>query len=479
MARMHGVHIAFCPADPDALEAFTRSASPAHRSLVPDATFADWFADRSAHQTCNVEQVPLSRMDSWYREPDTGNIVHRSGKFFSVEGLHMTGGRTPATDWWQPIIVQPEIGVLGLLAKEFGGVLHFLVQAKTEPGNLNRVEIAPTVQATRSNYTRVHRGAKTRYLQYFTNYKREAALVDVLQSEHGTYFLRKRNRNVIVRTEDDVPLHEDYCWLSLYQLRQLLQRDCIVNMNARTVLSCIAYSTSNALTCPDSDSFRSALLRSVAGDFSLRTMGEILSWFNELKASGEPTVLRVPLSTLPGLDHTNTDEVQVDGASFGVIGVAATINSREVSRWMQPIIRPYGKEVIALVVCRINGVLHLLLRATFEPGLRDVAEMAPTAQFPSCDGLPEPSNVEQPFAGLVQNAPASALRYDATQSEEGGRFFHTLNRYVIVEADEDFPIDVPPDYQWLTLAQASALLRHSYYFTIQCRALIACLQSLW
>ena len=42
----------------------------------------------------------------------------------------------------QPIINQPEIGFLGFITKEFNGILHFLVQAKVEPGNVNNVQIS-------------------------------------------------------------------------------------------------------------------------------------------------------------------------------------------------------------------------------------------------------------------------------------------------------------------------------------------------
>ena len=51
--------------------------------------------------------------------------------------------------WDQPIIDQPEIGFLGILCKEIKGSLHFLLQAKIEPGNKNFVQLSPTLQATR------------------------------------------------------------------------------------------------------------------------------------------------------------------------------------------------------------------------------------------------------------------------------------------------------------------------------------------
>ena len=47
----------------------------------------------------------------------------------------------------------------------------YLLQAKAEPGNINKIQISPTVQATKSNYTRVHGGKEIPYLRYFKKNK--------------------------------------------------------------------------------------------------------------------------------------------------------------------------------------------------------------------------------------------------------------------------------------------------------------------
>jgi hypothetical protein len=33
---------------------------------------------------------------------------------------------------------------------------------------------------------------------------------------------------------------------------------------------------------------------------------------------------------------------------------------------------------------------------------------------------------------------------------------------MIIEADEDWPEEIPPDFHWLTFRQITDLLRHSY-----------------
>ena len=73
-----------------------------------------------------------------------------------------------------------------------------------EPGNVNIIQLSPTVQATKSNYTRVHKGKLPAYLNYFLDRKKSKFLVDLLQTEQGGRFLRKRNRNMLVEVDEDI-----------------------------------------------------------------------------------------------------------------------------------------------------------------------------------------------------------------------------------------------------------------------------------
>ncbi|WP_200429052.1 NDP-hexose 2,3-dehydratase family protein [Streptomyces sp. NE5-10] len=174
----------------------------------PDA----WPAERGPVGALRVDRVPLSEPAGWSVAPGTGDLRHDSGRFFSVEGLSARRETGPVDGWSQPVLVQSDIGVLGLLAKEFDGVPHFLMRAKTEPGNATRTQLRPTVQATRSHYTGVHGGSPVPYPDHFLRPGRGRVLVDVLQSETGSWFHRKRNRNMVVEVLDDVPVGDDFRW---------------------------------------------------------------------------------------------------------------------------------------------------------------------------------------------------------------------------------------------------------------------------
>lgn len=174
-----------------------------------------------------MHRVLFNELHGWAFQPGTGDLVHESGKFFSVRGLHVGTSHGPVTHWSQPIIDQHETGILGLLLRRFKGVPHCLMQAKMEPGNNNGLQLSPTVRATRSNYTQVHRGSRTRYLEHFTRGPGRV-LVDVLQSEQGGWFLHKRNRNMAVEIPEDapeVPVADGFRWVPLAHLRRLLHSD--------------------------------------------------------------------------------------------------------------------------------------------------------------------------------------------------------------------------------------------------------------
>ncbi|MDF5753503.1 NDP-hexose 2,3-dehydratase family protein [Spongiactinospora sp. TRM90649] len=83
------------------------------------------------------------------------------------------------------------------------------------------------------------------------------------------------------------------------------------------------------------------------------------------------------------------------------------------------------------------------------------------------------------FLDHVLGVSAERILYDTVLAEEGSGFHHPQNRYLLVEADEDFPLEVPVDFCWVTAHQLTTLLRHGYYVNAEARSLLTCLHSLW
>lgn len=451
-----------------------RSAAAIDEAMVPTCQFREWFADRARRNQYQVKRVPLEQLQGWHTDAQTGNLGHVSGRFFSVQGLDVATAHRETPSWTQPIILQPEIGILGILVKEFDGILHCLMQAKMEPGNVNSLQLSPTIQATHSNYTRVHQGNAIPYLQQFDAGRKSRVLVHTLQSEQGASFLHKRNRNMVVEVDEDIPVLDGFCWLTLGQINALLAEDNLIHMDARSVMSVIPVGAPPGAAAA-SDDFRGALARSLA---DLPHASRLLSWFADVKSRRALSRRLIPLNSISGWRRTPDGISHETGKYFSVIGVDVEASDREVPRWSQPLLAPAGRGILALLTRRTEGVLEVLLQARTEAGTFDVIELAPSVQC-APDNYQGIGDRRAPyFLDQVLSAPASRIRFDAIHSEEGGRFYHAENRYVIIEVGADFPDDAPADYTWATVREMNELVRHSHYLNVEARCLLACLHSL-
>lgn len=422
----------------------------------------EWLADRRAAGSYDVTVVGLDELAGWRFDPETGNLAHHTGKFFSVRGVDIRTDHREVAGWSQPIILQPEIGILGILVGPVDGVPHCLMQAKMEPGNINVIQLSPTVQATRSNYTRVHQGNPVPYLEQFVAPRAGRVVFDALQSEQGSWFLDKRNRNIIVEIEDasQVEVLDDFRWISVPQLRAMLLERNLVNMDSRTVLSGLP-----ALITPH-----------VGAGEARHGVDELLSWFTEAKTRYTLDRELIALDEVEGWTRSADRISHEHDRYFDVIGVHVRASSREVAEWSQPMFAPRCQGVIAFVCRRFGGALHVLTHARTEAGTGDIVEMSSTVNA-SPDNYPEGA-VRPSFLDYVLAAPPEQVLLDVVHSEEGGRFYHAENRYLVVEADAGFPDDVPADFAWMTVAQLAEFVRYGNHVNVSARSLLTCLSGL-
>ncbi len=463
---------------------FARSLlRPSEVPPQPCDTASEWLAERGRASSMTVERVPLDELSTWTVDPASGALQHASGRFFRVEGLSVEVTQGAIRRWQQPIIHQPEVGILGILAKQFGGVLHFLMQAKVEPGNPNGIQLAPTVQATVSNYTGVHAGKSVPYLDHFRDRRQSASrrIADVRQSEQGSWFYRKRNRNMVVETFEDVPVLDGFRWFTLGEIHDLLPVEDTIGMSARSVLACFPMATRHR---PDSyragSDFSEALIDSCIAEprGEVSNLRQVLQWITDVRTRHDCRTATTALDRLEEWDRSAGSIRHVTGDHFEVIGVRARANDREVSQWDQPMLAPTGTGTAAFVVKAIDETLHVLVRAKVEPGLCDVAEIAPTVQCaPQLYRRHAGSGLERDLLRFVETAPDDQVRFTARLSEEGGRLYHATSTYSVVESPTDFDLD-HPDYRWLSVAELSELLVHSHYVNVQARTLLTCLAAL-
>ena len=173
----------------------------------------NWVSEKNANLKVSITRNKLTDSDTWFYDEELGEIRNKNNSFFQIRGLQQYRDGEMILE--QPILIQDEIGYLGIICKEIDGVLQFLMQAKIEPGNVNKIQISPTIQATKSNFTQKHGGKKPAYLDYFLNAKPENIIVDQIQSEQSSRFLGKRNRNIIIMVDEEIEVLPSHRWMTL------------------------------------------------------------------------------------------------------------------------------------------------------------------------------------------------------------------------------------------------------------------------
>ena len=441
------------------------------------AEILDWVAAKNREVFVRIEPCTLSECAPWAMD-EHGAIRNENGGFFSICALKTE--EEGKSDQTQPIIVQDEIGYLGMIVREIEGVYHFLIQAKIEPGNLNKIQLSPTIQATKSNFTQMHKGKKPLYLDYFLNAGRHTILSDQIQSEQSSRFYKKRNRNMLILVDEDVPVSNAHRWVTLGQIKTLLHHDNLVNMDTRTVLSALPFTR---FLSDEADKkrlercFRTpTVMRSILGDVETQGLHHAWHLLNNAKMFDSKKRSLMGLDQLEGWNITDRSISPAAGKEedFEVIFCRIEIEGREVRTWTQPLFKARGQALFGLLMADIGGKRKFLCRLTPEVGCFDLAELGPTVQL-EASRLKKPAENPVDAFFRIRAQQRADLLCDVLLSEEGGRFYHEQNRNVLLLTDELDIEPLPEGYLWLDFAQLSRLMESFNALNIQLRNLLSLL----
>jgi|TARA_Y100000780_G_scaffold211793_1_gene211605 oxidase EvaA len=202
----------------------------------------EWFQKKRAESDMTVEEIGVNDLDQWNVDKTSGNISHNSKGFFEVIGIKVTNTfdrEVGKKGWSQPIIAKNPGGILGILMKKINGVPHYLIQAKAEPGNIGKLQLSPTLQATTSNLLKAHGGIRPLFAEYFDEPKNAKIIYAKWQSEDGGRFHLKSNYNMIVEVNEDEELiiPDSFIWVTLFQIKQLLKIENFVGPHIRGIIS--------------------------------------------------------------------------------------------------------------------------------------------------------------------------------------------------------------------------------------------------
>jgi oxidase EvaA len=425
--------------------------------------------NKSAALEPSVKKITFAECEGWtYTE---NKLKHKTGRFFSLQIVESFGNE-------YVYINQPEVGVLGFILIDDGSEVRWLMQAKAEPGNVGLVQYAPTVQATRSNYERVHGGSPTPYLELFLDNKVDL-LVDVHGSEQGDRFINKFNRNIKIRIAKEdkkfSKLHQ-FELFSKNEVKAMLKTDYVLNTDARSVIASGAWS----VLCE----FQKEMFFGCS--VSVPHLSKALTRSMQQKKAENLDKARAVLENVPRHQTTNFKTIpwsQSKTFSFTKDGIYRTngesavgfydciLPNREVGRWQQPLLEKISVGLYGSLIKVVDGVALFGARAEAELGFLGRAEFTVIIK----EEYPDFIKCNQE---ILDQDRFGRILLSIKQSDEGGRFWRNEACYAIflVEGHEKACINY--DVTWFTLGDLEALTVRSGMVTNELRTVISLLLSL-
>ena len=456
------------------VEKILESWKQTENAIFSKQELLEWISQINCVTRVSIERISFCSSDVWSYRENIGAIAREDNAFFRIGGIRRTSGDKEIEE--QPIIIQREIGYLGIICKEIDGTLYFLMQAKIEPGNVNTVQISPTIQATKSNFMCAHGGKQPLYFEYFVNCEKYDIIADQIQSEQASKFYKKRNRNIIIKIDNDVEVYDNFKWMTLGQIKQLMKYDNLVNMDTRTVLACIPFSL-----CRYSDDWLASAKQLFSTEefynsfFDLdsgNSIKDVFCYFNGRKMIDTSRTEIVDIHSLNNCKRTDMEYVCFE-ANIKLIFCHISIEGREVTNWTQPLMESISPLVIGLFTCFHKGKQLFLVRAVSEIGCFDMFELGASVQ----------QTVQQPKNDLIACHFFNKLErnedivFKGIFSEEGGRFYHEQNMNVIIRTEKDVidSLSSGGGYFWVDFNTLNTIVQFNNYLNIHLRNLLSLL----
>ena len=455
------------------VDSLSKSWAMESKTLYSTDEIIQWINELNKSTYVKINEKSILQDSFWFYDDYNGEVLNRKRSFFSIKGMRRFEDGEFIGE--QPIIIQPEIGYLGIIAREIDGVLHFLMQAKIEPGNVNCVQISPTIQATKSNFTRAHGGKLPTYFELFEHSERYEVIYDQIQSEQATRFYKKRNRNMIMIVDEEFEIYPNFRWMTIGQIKKLMEVDNLVNMDTRTVLSGIPLITQSVseedkkelLKCFNDE----ALFHSIFNADPQKDLPWIYQRLNNYKMFKDVKIATVPLNQLVDWKVDEYGITCKKQADFMVRYYDIEISGREVQHWFQPLFKAIGMATFGLLSRVVDGKRQYLVKIKPEIGSFDKAEIGPSIQWEPTHYLYNDNEVEKIFRNKYENK--QGIMVDVVLSEEGGRFYHEQNNNVILEIDSEELTILPEDYIWVEYATLNYLVQVNNCLNIQLRNLLS------
>ena len=403
-----------------------------------------WLKKQGKKHLLKVKIINLSKLNNW--KFNKIKIYHQSKKFFQIVGIKVISNFYK-NNWDQPIIIQNEVGILGIIKNI--KTKKYLLQAKVEPGNINKLQLAPTVQATKSNFSRVHGGNKVPYIEYFLRIKK---ISRYNQSEQGFRYFHKFNSNILIKNIKNLKKKPDFYWFSKKEIKDLICEKNIINMDTLSVLS--------------------SVLKKIKKDNPINTKKKINNW---LKIFDKKFYIKAKVINFDKLKDWSVNSKNITHKKkkhFSVIGVNVETNRREVNNWFQPILKGKNMAFAGFIKTKINNTDHYLCRYILKPGLKK-SVIGCTINTSDMSTYFENTSFNSIEKFFFSKEAKKNIVYDNILSDEGGRFYKCQIRYIISAINYEKVKKIPKNYIWVSYNQIVEMIKNKR-LDIESRLLFAC-----
>ena len=403
----------------------------------------NWIISQKKLNKMKIKEISFESTNNW--GINSSEIFNNKKKFFSINPYQFKN--QDRKKWYQPLIIQKEVGILGIIKKKIKKIDYYLLQAKVEPGNIDNIQLSPTVQATKSNYLRAHGGKKTKYLKYFIRKSRNQNILKNLRlSEQGTRYFEKSNKNILVDIKKQkIKKHKNFIWLSKMDLAYLIKKKNLLNMDSISVFS--------------------SSIKKEKFDVPNNRFFEIINKYKFFSKKLYIIKKKILFKEMKGWKIFDKKIYDIKKRFFSIISLKVESNSREVNKWFQPIISDHSSSFNGFLCKKTNKTNHYLLKCVIEPGFKK-------PKFTSTVTIKNfrYSNKNDKYLKFFKNK--KNILFDVINSDEGGRFFKNETRNMIVFLKNKKEIKIKNNYIWASHNQVIELINKNL-ISIEARNLFA------
>tara|TARA_B100000965_G_scaffold399221_1_gene418763 strand:- start:416 stop:1288 length:873 start_codon:yes stop_codon:yes gene_type:complete len=273
------------------------------------------------------------------------------------------------------------------------------------------------------------------------------------QSEQGLRYLNKFNTNYLVEIKESLKLPKHFKWFSKPELNYLIKQKNLINMDTISVFSCSIKKNKN--------------------ENVVNTNKKLDNWIRKQNRKYKISHKKIPIKDIKDWKIDKNIFSNLKKRHFSIIGLNIKSNCREVKKWDQPIIAGKKLGFAGFIIKNFNGTTHYLCRFILKPGLKG-GKISCSANFSDINDFKKNVNIPSYENRIIKYFfKKRKSLYNNIHSDEGGRFYQTQIKRIVVNADKKLNKKLDPKFIWISHNQFLSLIKKRMV-DIEARLLFTC-----